>query len=202
MSRAVASCWPLSGLHGVMAWPVFPGIICYFSFCSDLCHTDTHSHTCAQPLRTAEGWSRPQLSLPDNRWTKGTRRGECQAGDGGGLSGGGVKGDSWWTLITDERVLLGVEVGGLGWPWPLWGGQMGCEGHRPRGGEREEGIKAVTPPVLFKPAVINDKTHKRTRHASWPLPALCWSSGTGVFGVVTFPTLLIDEPFLSHHKLW
>lgn len=43
---------------------------------------------------------------------------------------------------------------------------MGCEGHRPRGGEREEGIKAATPPVLFKPAVINDKTHKRTRHAS------------------------------------
>lgn len=51
-------------------------------------------------------------------------------------------------------------------------------------------------------AVINDKAHRHTRHASWPLRALCRNSRTGVFGVVTFPTLLIDERFLSHHKLW
>lgn len=118
-----------SGLHGVMAWPVFCGIICCFSFCSDLCHIDTHTHTCAQPQYTVEGWSQWQSSLQDNRWTKGTRRGECQAKKGAGCLAVGVKGDSWRGLMGDEMAVAVVS----GWPWPLCGGQMGCEGHRPWG---------------------------------------------------------------------
>lgn len=81
-----------------------------------------------------------------------------------------MKGDSWRRLIADERV-LGGEVGG--------GGRLTLasvrwsDGVRRPPAVREEcedrgGIKAGTPPVLFKPAVINDKTHTHThtRHAS------------------------------------
>lgn len=129
----------LRGLHGVMAWPVFSGIICYFIFCSDL-HTNTHiyAHT---HQHTVEGWSQWQSSLQDNRWTKGTRRGECQARMEAGWVEVGVKGNSWRGLMGDEMVVV-VEVaaavvvvvgGGSDWPWPLFGGQMGCKGHRPWG---------------------------------------------------------------------
>lgn len=76
-----------------------------------------------------------------------------------------MKGDSWRTLIADEMVLVGAEVRGgqadLGLCAVVrWGAKATGRGG---GGGR---IKAATPPVLFKPAVINDKTHRRTRHAS------------------------------------
>lgn len=80
-----------------------------------------------------------------------------------------MKGDSWRTLIADEMVLVGAEVRGgqadLGLCAVVrWGAK--ATGREGGGGEDRGRIKAATPPVLFKPAVINDKTHRRTRHAS------------------------------------
>lgn len=108
-SRAVASCWSLSGLHGVIAWPVFPGIICYFSFCSDLCHTDTHSHTCEA---TAHGWRVVSAAIesPGQQVDKGDAA--------GGMSGGGWRVSGWrwcegWLLVNADH---------------RWEGAAGCRG--------------------------------------------------------------------------
>lgn len=162
-----------------MAWPVFSGIICYFSFCSDL-HTNTHiyAHT---HQHIVEGWSQWQSSLQDNRWTKGTRRGECQARMEAGWVEVGAKGNSWRGLMGDEKVVVVVAGGGVSLTLASvrWSDGM----QRPpavREEDEEQGrIKALTPLALFKPGVINDKTHRRTEHASWPLWARCYDSGPG-----------------------
>lgn len=133
-----------------MAWPVFSGIICYFSFCSDL-HTNTHiyAHT---HQHIVEGWSQWQSSLQDNRWTKGTRRGECQARMEAGWVEVGAKGNSWRGLMGDEKVVVVVAGGGVSLTLASvrWSDGM----QRPpavREEDEEQGrIKALTPLALFK----------------------------------------------------
>lgn len=68
--------------------------------------THTHSNT------HSRGWSQWQSSLQDNRWTKGTQRGEFEARTV--LSGVGVKVDSWRGLMGDEMVVGGCDQVDLG----------------------------------------------------------------------------------------
>lgn len=167
----------LSGLRGVMASPVFGGIICYFSFCSDLCHTDTLTHTHSH---AAIVHSRGVVSVAIESPGQQVNKGDAARG----MSGEERRLGGWrwgWRVTAGEGWWEMQCCWGSCWPWPLRGGQMGCEGHWPWGRRTKSrgGIKALRPLTLFKPGVINDKTHRHTERASWPLWARCWNSGPG-----------------------
>lgn len=88
---ALRFMYSLSGLHGVMAWPVVCGITIILA---SALTSAIPTHTRTQPQCTVERWSQGQSSLQDNRWTKGTRQGECQAREWGWWDGGG--GEGWF----------------------------------------------------------------------------------------------------------
>lgn len=88
----------------------------------------------------------------------------------------GVKGNSWRGLMGDEMVVV-VEVaaavvvvgaGGVGLTLASvrWSDGMQRPPAVREEDEEQARIKALTPLALFKPGVINDKTHRRTEHAS------------------------------------
>ena len=134
-------------------------------------HTHTHSHTATVHSR---GVVSVAIESPGQQVNKGDAA--------RGMSGEERRlGGRWWGWrVTAGEGCWEMQCSwGSCWPWPLHGGQMGCEGHWSWGRRTTSrgGIKALRPLALFKPGVINDKTHRHTERASWPLWARCWNSG-------------------------